>query len=154
VLNTIIAAPSFGAETARLWNMLTGLALGLMILSSFACATHYPTETSSPKSQDRDGIRATLLAMNAGCEARDLATFTALFDDSVDMPYVRSDAKKVFHGKAAARDFMKQLLNLPFTSSFNLANVTFQQNGDAALIFVDGKMIHAVDKGKSGGKIT
>jgi len=138
----------------HLWNMLTRLALGLLIMSFCACATLYPAETSSSKSQGRDGIRATLLAMNAACEARGLATFTALFDDSVEMPFVRADAKEVFPGKAAARDFKTQLLNLPFTSSLDLANVTFQQDGDAAWVFVDGKMIHTADKGKSAGKIT
>ena len=78
----------------------------------------------------------------------------ALFEDSDDILFVGSDAKEVFRGRAATSEFMKQLFGLPFTFSFDLANVTIEQNGNAAWAFVDGNMIHTRDKGSTAGKVT
>jgi uncharacterized protein (TIGR02246 family) len=104
-------------------------------------------------SKDKDAIQATLFAMNAACATRDLAEFMALFDDSDDILFVGSDGGEVFHGKAPVRDFMAQLFGLPFTFSFDLANLTVHQDGDTAWAFVDGNMIHTIDKGSSAGKV-
>lgn len=124
------------------------LAALLLTLLMASCAS-IPAASS-----EEDGIRSTLVALNAACAARDLPAFVALFDDDDDkVLFVGSDGSEVFHGRPGAAAFMKVLFELPFTFAFDLKDVTIRQTGDYAWVFVDGNMVRTGDKGTAAGKV-
>jgi uncharacterized protein (TIGR02246 family) len=128
--------------------------MGMLVLSVAGCATPGPGATGPSASQDRDGIRATLAALNSSCAARDLDAFMALFDDGDDILMVGSDTGEVFRGREAVREFMNRLFGLPFVFSFDLKEVVTRQDRDFAWVFVDGNMVHSVDRGAAAGKVS
>jgi ketosteroid isomerase-like protein len=97
---------------------------------------------------DEAAIMATVGALSSAMTDRDLAAAMAVFEDSDAILLVGSDDGEVFKGRAAVRGFLGDLMQLPFSFSFETPDPTISIIGDTAWMFVDAVMIHAPAEGE------
>ena len=99
---------------------------------------------------DEAAIKATMGAINSAMTARDLAAAMAVFEDSDAILLVGSDDGEVFKGRAAVRACFGDLMQLPFTFSFETPEPIISIIGDTAWMSVEAVMIHTPAEGKPG----
>lgn len=108
-----------------------------------------PLRPEPSDAADEAAIMATVGALNSAMTERDLEAAMAVFEDSDAILLVGSDVGEVFKGRAAVRGFLGDLMQLPFTFSFETPEPTVGVIGDTAWMFVDGAMVHTPAEGDS-----
>jgi ketosteroid isomerase-like protein len=93
-------------------------------------------------------IRKSLNRLNEVLATKDLQTVMSLYDNSDDIIVVGSDSGEVFIGKERVQEFMKVIISMPFTFSFDMDQISINHNKNIAWVFVDGKMVHTRSNGK------
>ena len=95
------------------------------------------------------GIRKCLNEMNDALATKDLQKVMSIYDNSDDIVVVGSDSGEIFIGKKRVEVFMKIIVSMPFIFSFDMDKALIQQDNNIAWVFIDTKMVHTKENGKS-----
>lgn len=122
---------------------------------AFIFLTSITQETSAQEKSINDRadinleIKAGLNKLNEVLATKDLKTVMSLYDDSDDIMVIGSDSGEVFIGREQVKEFMKVIISMPFIFSFVLEPATISYDQNFAWVFVDGKMVHTGDDGRT-----
>ena len=118
------------------------------VASCSASTDRRPRPVTTAADEER-AVKASVTALNDAMTRRDLEAAMAVFEDGDGILLVGSDKGELFRGRSRVRGFLKELMGLPFTFSFETPDPVVQVNPGTAWLFADGAMVHTRADGTS-----
>lgn len=114
----------------------------LLLLTTLMVLSHI---ASAQKVQD---IQQTLLDFNSAVTNKDIEKATSVFDNDSNVILAGSGKDELHKGNVAIRKFLERFLSQPFSVSWNMSNMSVNQNNKTAWAFVDGTATIQYDNGQ------
>jgi uncharacterized protein (TIGR02246 family) len=114
----------------------------LLLLTSLIMLSHM---ANAQKGQE---IKQTLLDFNSAVTNKDIDKASNMFDNDSNVILAGSGKEELHKGNAAIRKFLERFLSNPFRVSWNMSNMSVDQNKETAWAFVDGTATIKHDNGQ------
>jgi len=99
--------------------------------------------------QDTQFIKQTLLDWNKAILTKNIEMATSMFDNNAKVILVGSEENEIHKGNSEIRHFLEDFFSKPINLSWDLTNVTIDQNKETAWVFVDGTAALKQDNGST-----
>ncbi|HVK96696.1 MAG TPA: nuclear transport factor 2 family protein [Flavisolibacter sp.] len=99
--------------------------------------------------QNTQDIKQTLHDFNSAVTNKDIDQAFSVFDNDANVLLAGSGIEELHKGNAAIRNFLKTFFSNPFYVSWDMSNMTIDQNLDTAWVFVNGAVTINHDNGST-----